>query len=118
MRDEVTVLRLFQERRRQAYQAIFADIDDKAKAHWQVRFLIWLAALILPRDVAWREVFRGALVNIVLHDLKISCGAEKTSFSLEDSHETAFKEGRRFIWLFIQRRLRMSPAEIADLQEE
>jgi hypothetical protein len=66
-----------------------------------------------------RQLFRAAFASKegrpVLLDLARFCGAFDTSYSPSDSHETAFREGMRNVWLYIVRQLEMTDAEVIEL---
>ena len=59
-------------------------------------------------------VFTSPQGERVEDDLRIRCGADKTSFDV-DPYVTAFNEGRRFVWLQIQGRKNMTDEYIRRL---
>lgn len=59
----------------------------------------------------WWETANG---QRVLRDLHDACGADSQMHSPGDSHQTAFNDGRRRVWLRILQYQTLSPRELAD----
>lgn len=81
------------------------DIIDEAKE------------LLRSRKQAYQSVFNPEDVNarIVLKELADFCRADKTTFHT-DPRLHAVLEGRREVWLKIQKYLNLTPDEIWELQ--
>ena len=62
----------------------------------------------------YKEVFGSPQGERVLKDLHTFCGADKQSHS-SDSHQTAFNEGLRRVWLRINGYLSMTDEQITRL---
>ena len=59
-------------------------------------------------------VFGSPQGQRVEEDLRIRCGADKTSFDV-DPYVTAYNEGRRYVWLQIQDRKSKTDEQILRL---
>lgn len=89
-----------------------------------------LRSLLVRRRSAYRVLFapdpRGqhdgeALAHaarLVLADLAKVGRARKPTHVPGDTHETAFREGKRAVWLHVQSFLRMTDEQVAQLTEE
>ncbi len=64
---------------------------------------------------AYRQAFAGRAH--VLADLAALCHAQAETYVRGDPHETAFNEGRRAVWLHIQRMLDLTDRDLRDLKE-
>jgi hypothetical protein len=62
----------------------------------------------------YATVFTSPQGERVEDDLRIRCGADKTSFDV-DPYVTAFNEGRRYVWLQIQSRKNRTDEQILRL---
>ncbi len=66
------------------------------------------------RGTAYRRVFNSPSGKVVLDDLARFCRASESTFH-EDSRVHALAEGRREVWLRIEKHLNLSPQELYDL---
>lgn len=64
--------------------------------------------------MAYSHVFAGPDAKLVLKDLAQFCRAEQTTFQ-EDPRLHSLLEGRREVWLRIQKYLNLSPDELWEL---
>lgn len=72
-------------------------------------------ALLLSKKQAYETVFNnGVDAKIVLKDLAAFCRANETTFH-ESEHVQAHLEGRREVWLRIQKYVQTSPDELWEL---
>lgn len=79
------------------------DIYDEAKA------------LLQSRKQAYETVFHeGVDARIVLQDLAEFCRAHKSAFNA-DSRVHAMLEGRREVWLRIEKYVKLSPDELWEI---
>lgn len=100
------------------FKALFTS--DASRPRWHH----WLARILWPfgwRERMWRAAFAdgdglGLEANHVLADLRDFCFAQKTSFD-PDPHIAARREGRRDVWLRIQRYLNLDEAMVQKLME-
>jgi len=68
---------------------------------------------------AYRDVFRGHQGEIVLKDLRNECYVDRTTNAEGTGHSMQVLEGRRQVWLWIQRRLiAASGGTLAAVAEE
>lgn len=70
---------------------------------------------IHPKEQAYKQTFRGVYAAKVLQDLEEFCRASESCFNA-DPRVHAVLEGRREVWLRIQRYLNLTPEEIFDLR--
>jgi len=56
--------------------------------------------------------------RVVLADLAKVCRAKKPTHYRGDTHESAFREGKRAVWIHINSYLRMTDDQIAEMDEE
>jgi hypothetical protein len=63
------------------------------------------------RRHAYQATFRGGYAHIVLEDLAKFCRANEPTYQ-QDARAHALAEGRREVWLRIQRHLRLSDDEL------
>lgn len=68
------------------------------------------------RGEAYRETFRGVLGERVLADLAKFCRANTTCFHM-DPRAHAVAEGRREVWLRIQRHLNLTDEQVFNLAQ-
>jgi hypothetical protein len=72
------------------------------------------------RHADYKQTFESLAGQRVLHDLMATCGAMRSSFVKDNSHETAFREGQRNVFLKIMTELKITPeqfdAMIVDAQ--
>ncbi len=68
-----------------------------------------------PMMAAYDEAFRNR--PDLLADLARLCNADAETYVPGDPHATAFNEGRRAVWLHIQRMLSLTGADLRALQE-
>ncbi len=63
---------------------------------------------------AWKEIFdtTDERIILILNELAIYCNVTSSSFKSGDSHQTAFNEGARDVFLHI---LEMSEIKIEDI---
>lgn len=73
-----------------------------------------LGALLTQRHQNYVKTFSGPVPERVLADLARFCRAGETTFH-PDPRVHAVLEGRREVWLRIQKYLRMTPADIDRL---
>jgi len=73
---------------------------------------------LLRRKLAYKECFKSKSGQRVLADLKRFCHATMPTFSGEETHRTAFLEGRREVFLRIQHHLHISDEQLHKLIEE
>lgn len=71
-------------------------------------------AIVMSRKSAYERTFDGIDGNIVLEDLAKFCRANETTFN-EDPRIHAVLEGRREVWLRIQKYLNITPDELWQL---
>lgn len=69
----------------------------------------------MARRSAYREVFRGAAVDVVLADLARFCHAQSTTHVVGDTHGSAQLEGRRQVWLRIRGYLALEDEQLEQL---
>lgn len=69
------------------------------------------------RRRSYHAVFNSPEGKEVLKDLAQFCGSMKSSFS-PDPYQTAFREGRREVWLRIQTHLKLTEDDIFNLYEQ
>jgi hypothetical protein len=67
--------------------------------------------LLLTRQQAYRRVFTGISGEKVLHDLSKFCRADSSTFH-ENPHLASKLDGRREVWLRIQKHLNMTEEEL------
>lgn len=72
----------------------------------------------LAVKAAYRDVFDTPEGQMVFRDLARRSGLHETSFEPGDPQHTAFKEGRRSLFLEILQQLRWTEGEIAQLARE
>lgn len=102
-----------------SFKAVFTP--DQARPRWH-RWLAWILWPTSWRARFWQATFSadahglGREANHVLADLRDFCFAEKTSFD-PDPHIAARREGRRDVWLRIQRYLNLDEAMVQKLME-
>lgn len=63
------------------------------------------------RRYAYQKTFHGPLADVVLKDLARFCRAHESTFHA-DPRAHAVAEGRREVWLRIQRHLRLTPDQL------
>jgi hypothetical protein len=76
-------------------------------------------ALLGDRRFAYRKTFagqRGTAPDIVLRDLAKFCRAHESTMHI-DARAHAVAEGRREVWLRIQRHMNLSPEQLWDLYD-
>lgn len=66
------------------------------------------------RRYAYRKTFEGPLADVVLTDLARFCRAHESTFHA-DARAHAVAEGRREVWLRIQKHLQLSPDQLWEL---
>lgn len=78
----------------------------------------WLARLraaVRAKRSAYRAVFtNGPDAQLVLRDLALFCRAHETTMH-PDARMHAMAEGRREVWLHLQKHLRLSPDQLWSL---
>lgn len=74
-------------------------------------------SLLTERKKAYDLTFVGVHADLVLKDLAKFCRANETTFS-PDPRIHAVLEGRREVFLRIQKYLQLTPEEIWDLRKE
>ena len=69
---------------------------------------------------AYKGTFDGPDAEIVLADLKRFCYIDKATFTPDDPHGriSAFKEGRREVFMYIQKKCKLTDEDINNLKEE
>ena len=85
------------------------------------------AAALHRRIASRRRAYRAVLLAqdgqptmdaaVLLADLKRFCHAQTSTFVPGDPHASAFREGRREVWLRIAAHLNMSEADVSRLAE-
>jgi len=60
----------------------------------------------------------AAMARLVLADLAKVCRAKLPTHYRGDPNETAYREGKRAVWLHINSYLRMTDDQIAEITEE
>jgi len=83
-----------------------------------------LSRLWFIRQGAYNRLFRrksDGLINtdgeVILADLKRFCRADESTHKAGDPYASALLEGRREVWLRIQRHLNMTQSELRQLKE-
>ena len=71
--------------------------------------------IIEPRVQAYKQTFRGVYAATVLRDLEKFCRGTETCFH-PDARMHAVLEGRREVWLRIQKHLQLTPEQIFSLR--
>lgn len=71
--------------------------------------------LIRPLNQAYKAAFAGATGAIVLRDLEQFCRGSETCFH-SDPRIHAVLEGRREVWLRLQKQLQLSPEDLWSLR--
>jgi hypothetical protein len=70
------------------------------------------------RRQAYKTTFSNEAGKKVLADLSRFCGATECSYVPDsDPHLTVFREGRREVWLYIQKQLRLTEDQIYKLKQ-
>jgi hypothetical protein len=64
---------------------------------------------------AWRALEESPGGKMVLGDLLGACGVLEVSHTPGDSHDTAYRDGRRSIGLHVLERLRWTETELVEL---
>ena len=78
-------------------------------------FLEKAKMLLLSRKQAYEQTFNdGPNAKLVLKDLADFCRADKSTFH-ENERIHAVLEGRREVWLRVQKYLQLTPEELWDL---
>jgi hypothetical protein len=75
------------------------------------RMISKVREFLTTRKQAYSNVFKGIHGERVLEDLARFCRADDTTF-LPDARASAMLEGRREVWLRIQKHLNLSPDEL------
>ena len=70
------------------------------------------------KQKAYQTVFAGEAGEKVLADLAVFCGALAPTYREGDSHDTAYKEGMRRVYLRIHNFLHKDPAYMSKLINE
>lgn len=70
-----------------------------------------LRIALLERQHRYKQIFKGPNADAVLFDLARFCRANESTFN-PDPYLSAVAEGRREVWLRIQRHLQLSPADL------
>lgn len=73
-----------------------------------------LRAALRERQYAYQATFRGPLAEVVLKDLARFCRAHESTYH-EDARAHALAEGRREVFLRIERHLKLKPDELWSL---
>lgn len=77
-------------------------------------FVAALRRALGSRRHAYLTLFKGPNSDVVLKDLARFCRAHETTADTDDEKQTYLQEGRREVWLRIQRHLNMSPKDLWD----
>ena len=75
-----------------------------------------LRSYFLRKKTAYQQCFSGPFGEKVLNDLAKFCRANETTFVPGDTHGSALFEGRREVWIRIQKYLNLSQEELFKLQ--
>lgn len=67
------------------------------------------------KQQVYKEVFNNPAGEKVLADLAVFCGAISPTYREGDSHDTAYREGMRRVYLRIFNYLHKNPADIAKM---
>lgn len=70
--------------------------------------------IILDRQVAYRTLFLAPGAKALVDDLKAFCRATESCVDLRSDRLTHVLEGRREVWIRIERHLTLSPDELLD----
>lgn len=79
-----------------------------------------LKQLLIKRIEAYRILAETESGKLIMEDLASVCHVNRTGFVPGDPSYTHWNEGKRWVWLYIQTRLKaaQSPAELAALMDE
>jgi len=75
-----------------------------------------LRGILGGRRHAYQQTFKGPLGETVLKDLAWFCRAHDSTFH-EDARAHAVAEGRREVWLRIEKHLRLSPEKLWEFYQ-
>lgn len=67
---------------------------------------------------SYRVVFMSLAGEVVLDDLAERFGANEITYDPENTHNTAFNEGMRSAYLYIEEMLKPAPVELEEEQPE
>jgi len=74
-----------------------------------------LTDLLVKRVEAYGVLANTGSGKLIMEDLEMVCHGARTTFVVGDPNYTLFNEGKRWVWLYIQTRLKAagSPAQLA-----
>lgn len=100
--------------RRAAYRGTFQTVVPEGASR-RVRVLATICAILSGDAEAFRATLTGVQTERVLADLHRFCHAATPTFDPQSDRISAFREGRREVWLRIQAHMRITDDQVRDL---
>lgn len=104
-------------KRYNAYREVFLESEMKPAGLW-ARFVLAVAAALLPPEAPYRLLFRGVFVRTVMADLQTFCRAYTSTFDPEREKVVFVLEGRREVYNRIVNYTNMNARFLRDLRQE
>jgi len=102
--------------RREAYRETFRVLTFEG-ASLRTRALARLFAFLVGDAEAFRVTISGVYAERVLADLRRYCNATRPTFDPHNERISAFREGRRDVWLRIAAFLQVTEDQVYSLAE-
>lgn len=104
-------------KRYEAYRQVFAEPESQRLSRWS-KFVLAVAAALLPRPDQYGFLFRGVFARTVLADLQGFCRAYTSTFDPERPNVVYILEGRREVYNRIVNYTHMDPRMLRELRTE
>jgi len=111
-------VRQARDRLRNGYRDTLEGIPDEVRRDWRVRLIAGIAALLFSRGEAYRMVLHGSFSEIVKRDMIQFCFAVRSTYTPGSPAQTMRNEGRRQVWIRIQRYLHIDDKQVSELNED